>query len=510
MPDYRKIQDSDVLIPNDTAEKIEDERREEALEQTADELIGNTIGSRRGNADEDPLAAQNFAKKKINDLDEQQINALMDSSWIAEVIVDQFSEFATRSGAEVTVNENERIDDSLASEIQDSINTWLEEECIFSVLQRLVEKERESGEGYLLPITREVEDREWSDPLPRRPSSIEAFNVFGKHRIQQRELNDDLLSAGYNELDWIKVRTSDSSNSKTFETIHPSRFSALISRRMRSDTKGNEVGLSVFRRMINILKAVINAEWSVGQIIFSMVFKVLKTNLSDLDNDRQMKTANRMLENHYNALSLAMVGRDDELEVKGLGQGMGGAGEVFDFLKDLISAATKTPKTILFGNNAGTIAGSEQDETNYFSRISNFQGTYLTEQLRWIIDLGLRTREGIDLPMKRNGQLAVSPSDISYEVEWDKIFELTEKEKADLEKTKAETQKVKSQMLMSLVNLGGLNPSEAVQELELEDVEESAAVRAARESSADFSEELDAEASGEAVGDNVGQTALDV
>lgn len=489
MPEYSEVSDSGVLLPSSTAEDVRQERLDELRERT-DDLIGNKLKGGRGNVDRDPLAAQDFAKLKVNDISEKQINALMDTSWIAEIIVDQFSEFATRSGATVEVEETKRVGADLAEELEESIERWLNEQGVYAVLQRQVEKERESGEGYILPVTRELEDRGWDEPIPRRPEDVEAFNVFGKHKISNRKINEDVLSADFNDLEWIKVDTTVD-GARQRETIHPSRFTALISRRIRSEDE--ELGLSVFRRMINVLRSIINAEWSVGQIVFSMVFKVLKTNISDMDDQRQLEAANRMLEDHYNALSLAMIGQDDELQVKGLGQGLGGAGAVFDFLKDLISAATRVPKTILFGNNSGTIAGSEQDEINYFSRIANFQGTYLTPQLRWIIDLGLKARQAIEIPMRRNGRPVVSPDDVRYTVNWSKIFDLTEKEQAELEKTRAETEFTKSNTGLNLVNVGGITPAELPDFVDLEGVEDSAAIRAARQVEEEFEDRIQEE-----------------
>jgi phage-related protein (TIGR01555 family) len=208
--------------------------------------------------------------------------------------------------------------------------------------------------------------------------------------------------------------------------------------------------------------SLINAEWSMGQIIFRAIFKVLKTDLSQFDNSQQRKMANQRMERELDALSLSIIDHDDEMEFGSAAQNIGGLSDMIEQMKDFMQAAWAIPKSILFGAQSGTLSASDRDAKNFFQGIKGFQESELTPIVKDLIKFGWGAKNGIGAEFDAK---EVSYEDVNIKVDWNKLFEVDEADRADIEKTEAQAKQLSVQYHSRLVATGLMGKPQAVKSL---------------------------------------------
>lgn len=130
---------------------------------------------------------------------------------------------------------------------------------------------------------------------------------------------------------------------------------------------------------------------------------------------------------------------------------MSGVREIIDSTCTMLSAVTDIPQTILFGRSpAGMNSTGEGDMENFYSMVEGIQKLNLKANGRRLLDLIFH--EGVI-----TGQIQEKPK---YKVEFEKLWSLSEKEQAELDKMKADTELVKAQTAQIYVELQVLNPEE--------------------------------------------------
>ena len=132
-------------------------------------------------------------------------------------------------------------------------------------------------------------------------------------------------------------------------------------------------------------------------------------------------------------------------------QSLSGVKEIIDSTCNMLSAVTDIPQTILFGRSpAGENSTGESDQENYYNMVENIQKQNMKRNARTIIDLKLI--EGL-----RNGKIKEKPK---YKVKFAALWSMSEKEKAEIEKLKADTEYVKAQTAGMYMDNGVVDASE--------------------------------------------------
>lgn len=132
-------------------------------------------------------------------------------------------------------------------------------------------------------------------------------------------------------------------------------------------------------------------------------------------------------------------------------QSLSGVKEIIDSTCNMLSAVTDIPQTILFGRSpAGENSTGESDQENYYNMVENIQKQNMKRNARTIIDLKLI--EGL-----RNGKIKEKPK---YKVKFAALWSMSEKEKAEIEKLKADTEYVKAQTAGVYMDSGVVDASE--------------------------------------------------
>ena len=130
---------------------------------------------------------------------------------------------------------------------------------------------------------------------------------------------------------------------------------------------------------------------------------------------------------------------------------MSGVRDIIDSTCTMLSAVTDIPQTILFGRSpAGMNSTGESDMESYYNMVERIQKLNLKANGRTLIDLIFK--EGM-----ATGRLQTKPE---YRLGFEKLWSLSEKEQADLDKQKADTEYVKAQTAEIYCNLQVLSPEE--------------------------------------------------
>lgn len=437
--------------------------------QAQDETTGSmTANMERDSSVSDPVANQRIRRSKSGDFDREELEGLLDTSWLKNRVVNDYAQYATKEGAEFPVSLKDEENDQAEKQLQENIRDYVERHNLFSVANELIEEERGTGDGLILPMITESTRGEvtFADPLNlNRVKKIEGFNVIGALDVESFVVNLDPLSTDYKDVGQAKVKRNRGGN-VNFDGEHtqPVNSDRFVHLRTRWSESNPQEGLSVFRRARTVLMALLNAEWATGQILFRAVYKVLQTDLSQFDDMQQRNMAEQRLSREWDSLSLSIIDKEDEMQMLSAAQNTGGLGQILEFMKDLMSASWAYPKSMLFGAQSGTLSASDRDAKNFFQGIEGFQEAHLAPIMKELVKIGFKADEnGVDNQI--DGKL-YEWDDVDVSVDWNQIFEISRQDKAQIKKTEAQAEQLTTQKFRSMIGAGLLTSEQAASALE--------------------------------------------
>lgn len=128
-----------------------------------------------------------------------------------------------------------------------------------------------------------------------------------------------------------------------------------------------------------------------------------------------------------------------------------GVKDVIDSTCNMLSAVTNIPQTKLFGRSpAGENSTGESDMENYYTFVGKIQKLNLKNNMGTLIDIIL-------IAGRYQGEFEQIPD---YELKFKPLWNLSEKEQAEVDKVKADTEFVKAQTAQVYVDMQALDASE--------------------------------------------------
>ena len=218
-------------------------------------------------------------------------------------------------------------------------------------------------------------------------------------------------------LEGLSDGSDDNSKEPESITIDSSRYRHISLDKMEDDATGT----SLLMRCYDQIKTLDTGLYSTGKMLYEYNMKVWKNDAYfDLSEDDQRKTDHRMSRG-MSTESLVVVGHDDDLEK--VSNNPGGIDSLFSFAWQQLSTATGIPKSILMGEQAGTLAGASQDVVNYYDSIGALQEQVIKPQLEWLVKL-LMWSENV-------GGGSEDPDSLDWHIEFYPLQRLTDSEKID-------------------------------------------------------------------------------
>lgn len=283
--------------------------------------------------------------------------------------------------------------------------------------------------GVLFLGVRDEPDAALKNPLPNLESQDDVLYLSAFHEgdVEIQSWVEDVQDPRFGQP--LTYRINLSSGVANFptaeEVVHWSRVIHVAEDLLADDVFGRPALKRVMNRLQDLEKitaATAEAYWQLADKIL-MLSVDPNLQMSNDDRDALGEAAEEMMHD----LRRQLVGQG--IEGSWLGGDHPEPGDAADLYMMLIAAASSIPKRILFGSETGERA-SEQDQRQWMGTIQEREQNHAEPSiLRPLID---RLVDHGALP---------SPGEEGYEVVWPNRFQLTEKEEADLSKTRAETAK---------------------------------------------------------------------
>lgn len=352
----------------------------------------------------------------------QELTDLYATNAIVQNIIDIPAEDMTRSGFDL-VMEDESLKNNIMSKLRD-----LKVKYAFKKARSY---ERLYGDGFIsLGVTQSV-SFELKDPLdPKKLKSVDYIHPFSGNKVNQFILNEDMFSPNYGEVEFFQVNRRSSLGQQitgiSQDNVHASRLIHDQTRRLEDEYRGQPL----LEPLYDIITVLDTSLWSVGQILYDFAFKVYKSD-SIVDMDAQDKYELGMLMDYmFRTEALAVIGKEEELTKETTNTT--GISDLLDYVWDYLSGAVRMPKTVIKGQEAGTITGAQYDVMNYYSRIAAMQENEMRPNLERLIRLLLQSEEF--------GKL--DPEKVDWKIKFNPLWQVDAKTDAEIRKLIAETDQI--------------------------------------------------------------------
>lgn len=375
----------------------------------------SSSSGKKGTA-KDPLTRQTQRDSKT--LSNKEIENIYKHNRIAQNIIDIPAEDATREGWAIEIEE-----DNKSKDYQEIVLNKLEDLDDKKSFKQLMKYERKTGDGYIALGISQMGSYNLNEKLEMdKIRSLDYLNPFSHKYINDAVIDEDPFSENFRDVGLYEVNL----DGKTPVEVDSSRLLHMQTRSI----EGYIQGIPIFTPMYDALTILDSTAWSLGQLIYSATFKVIKSPNIDVTNFDKWVQASEKYDFEFNTLTTALLGKDDEMEFKGGGGKIPDIGAIVDFMWDYIAGCARMPKSHLLGQQQGTITGGQFDSLNYYMRIAGIQENFIRPELEKIIEIIIKSEEN-EIPNDANFSLTFNP-----------LWRLDKETDVDIRKKQAEIDKI--------------------------------------------------------------------
>lgn len=289
-------------------------------------------------------------------------------------------------------------------------NIRLDLKTIFTAFDKVTKTE-----GYGLLVLGLGDGAELDQPV-KNLTSLNYLSLVGPEDIRKIILDKDVESETFGEIIGAKV----SLGTGKAKTIHASRFIFKAVNTYGNDWKGT----GIVKPAYGYLTVLENIIWSNGQAFYRYASGFPHIKKKGAKEGALKKIREQWAD--VNAMTGWASGEDTEIDFVGAKATALNPEQYWDVAIKAVAIGFEIPTQIIEGVAAGAVTGSETNLKEYYSDISSKQDEW-TPLVEKIIRIGQQT-----------GQIAKG----EFSIEWNLLFEMNAKEQAEIEKLKAETQKI--------------------------------------------------------------------
>lgn len=334
--------------------------------------------------------------QKLNDVpnpytngeqDYSRINQIFHRNGIAHKIVTKPAEDATRNGFRLVIPNDEQKQavyqkklDSLAMQIAQR------DELIY---------QRRDGDAYVTYGIQEKDMTASSEPIdPKNIEDVTFAHAFGQANVLQTYTNDDPTDPNYGKENTLVVRQTSAGSeinnqgvpvaqpvsNKTIQ-IDKSRYSHISLDKYEGDLTGTSVISSCWDQLL----VLDNALEATGKILREYEIKAFKSDAYFQLSKGLRQKFREKLEYGMDNESVLMLGSNEDIQK--ITSSLGGIDSLLTFAWQDLASACNIPKSVLTGEQAGTLSGATQDVANYYDNIKAIQEELLKPQLEQLVCL---------------------------------------------------------------------------------------------------------------------------
>ncbi len=341
--------------------------------------------------DTDPYLSYNRLRWKsgYNEQNYDDLNDEYKHNAIARRIVAKPAEDATRNGWRLVIPDDPKK--------QDQYQDALDKLRLNDVLSQQLIYQRLHGDGYINVGVKEDNNPKGDTGEKLKPENVKDVtfvHAFGQNHVEKYQYNDDPTNRDYKKEQAIVINPTnagtifDGHGMPVLTTEQPKRIVIDRSRYFHISLDKFEddyVGTSIVYRCREQLKAMDIALNSTGKMLREFTFKAFKSDAMMDENDEDFEKDKERLSGSMESESIVFMRKGDEL-IK-VATPLNGINTLFDFAWQNLSAACNIPRSVLTGEQAGSLAGASQDVVNYYDTVKSMQETLLKPEIEYIIRL---------------------------------------------------------------------------------------------------------------------------
>jgi phage-related protein (TIGR01555 family) len=265
------------------------------------------------------------------------------------------------------------------------------------------------------------------DPDTIKKDGLKFVHVFAPHQLTIEEMVKDIEDPYYGQPTFYRLQ--DESKKFGDVKIHPSRMVRLLGLDSPDPMKNNGWGDPLMQMINDAVSSAGTVAQSVATLIQEAKLDVIKipglTEIFSTSNGTN-RLIKRFTEANVAKSVINGIIMDAEEEWERIGVNFAGMPEILQMYLQIAAGAADIPMTRFAGMSpAGLNSTGESDLSNYYDRISSDQELRLTPAL-----------EKLDKAIVRS---ALGKSDDNIFYEWNSLWQMTDKEKAEIAKQKADT-----------------------------------------------------------------------
>ncbi|MED4455916.1 anti-CBASS protein Acb1 family protein [Metabacillus fastidiosus] len=352
-----------------------------------------------------------------------ELNSLYAENRIIQNVVDIPAEDMTRNWFSFRC-ENDKLGQNIMSKLAD-LNAK-------DVFKRMMMYDRIQGDGFISIGVTQSEKFELKEPLNEKGLfSVDYLHAFSSMKVREFLMNEDVFDIGYGQLELLRIdRSSKHTTAPVLSDaeVHTSRLLHARTRWLEGEVQGQ----SLIETMNDVFKVFDTTLWSVGQILYDYTFKVYKSKDIDGMDSKDKQELSMLMDFMFRTEAMAIIADGEELTKQGTN--VSGIDQLINFVWDVMAASARMPKTVLKGQESGTIAGAQYDVMNYYARIAADQENILKPLIERLIRL-------IMLSQKDVGD-RVDPDSLEWEIKFNPLWQVDSKTDAEIRKLIAETDQI--------------------------------------------------------------------
>lgn len=369
---------------------------------------------------------------------------------ITHKVVAKPAQDATRNGFRIVIKDN--------PDLQDKYQAKLDSLKLQSGLTDQIIYQREGGDGYLSIGVMEKKATGLNTPInPQNIADVAFVHAFSQEQVEQYLTNDDPTSIDYGKTQAIVINPrqagtsvdkngniKDNNGKPNKVVLDSSRYCHITLDKFADDYTGT----SIISRCSEQLKAMSIALDTVGKILREYTFKVVHSDTFMNKSDDEFEKAKDELSQRLNTEATVFIGSEDSIDK--MSTQTNGIDTLLDFAWQNLSAACDIPKSVLTGEQAGTLAGASQDVINYYDSIKAMQDQLLKPEIEKIVKLLMYSTN------VAGGYL--DPDSVDWHIEFNRLW-------TPDDKTMAEINLTNTQAAVARVGAGMQAPDEAMESL---------------------------------------------
>ncbi|WP_088005615.1 DUF1073 domain-containing protein [Indiicoccus explosivorum] len=381
---------------------------ERAKQFRNDFMQGNGKGGER-----DALVRQNPGNRRK--LSKDQLKSLYASNIIVQNIINIPAEDMTRSWFTLKMKD-EKLRDAIMQKLRD-----LKAKEAFKDMRRF---ERLSGDGLISLGVKQSTSFTLDKPIePEKLMKLEYIHAFSGFKVENMVSNNNVFSPDYGSVEQFELPKINGSDKKNL--VHASRILHDQTRRLEDEKQGQPL----LEPLFDIITVMDTSLWSVGQILYDFTFKTYSSKDIEDMKPEERRELGTLMDFMFRTEALAIIGEGEKLEKQTTNAG--GIKELLDYGWDMLAGGARMPKTVIKGQEAGTIAGAQYDVMNYYSRIAAMQENEMKPLIEKLIRMLLWCSDEL------GGR--VDPASVEWEVKFNPLWEVDGKTDAEIRKLVAET-----------------------------------------------------------------------